>query len=102
MSNFPGKVKVEKLPEEAQKRVYQWVHSSTAIFLFVIDIPENLLQLFILLTTIKVALGEWEGLNGGIFVSLIACIVICALICVAWMFWKINRLVESEGKLKGG
>ena len=96
MMNFPGKEKVAKLPEETMERVYQGVYSSIATLLLALDIPINLLFLFILLTTVKIALGEWEGLNGRIFALLIACIVICGAICIAWMFWKINRLVESQ------
>ncbi len=96
MLNVPRKGRIEKLPEEARRRVYCWLYPSVATFLFIVDIPLNLLFLFITLTTIKVAQCEWEGLNNGIMWSLLACLVIYVAAWTVWMYRKVNRLVEGE------
>ena len=63
--NLPRDIKEElqKLSEESKKKVYAEIYSLLPTMLFGLDILLNLLFLFILVSTIKVASGEWQGLK---------------------------------------
>ena len=98
MVNLPRGIKedLQKLSEEDREKIYRGIYSSLPTMLFGLDIPLNLLSLFILVTTIKVAYGEWQSLSVKLMIVFIAVLIGIGVYYFLKMYRKIRHQIKSQ------